>query len=310
VDPTPLEAGGVNAVGRMLGDLGDEWTLLIAQQAMLGARRYGDFVERLPISHAVLTTRLRTMIAARLLERQPYQSNPPRADYVLTPRGRALWPMLTSVWEWERHWVPDHHLPVMRHDACGAAFTPLLACRACSAPTSEKHLRVRWGASGSWQRSVPPRGTRRRSTSDGAGMFPETMSFLGNRWGFALLVTAFVGATRFGEFQAQLGAPPTVLADRLATFTRGGVLASSGGRYALTEKGRGVFAVLVTALQWAQRWYVAPEGPAVLLEHVPCGAPFEGVLTCDQCVVTLTGRSVRVRQPVTTDAADPHPGTA
>ena len=49
------EPGGVNAVGRMLGLLGDEWTLLIVQQALLGATRYGDFAARLPISHAVLT---------------------------------------------------------------------------------------------------------------------------------------------------------------------------------------------------------------------------------------------------------------
>ena len=53
--PTPLPAGGVNAVGRMLGLLGDEWTLLIVQQALLGATRYGEFTARLPISNAVLT---------------------------------------------------------------------------------------------------------------------------------------------------------------------------------------------------------------------------------------------------------------
>ena len=44
-----------NAVGRMLGLLGDEWTLLVLQQALLGATRYGEFKARLPISNAVLT---------------------------------------------------------------------------------------------------------------------------------------------------------------------------------------------------------------------------------------------------------------
>ena len=39
-----------NAVGRMLGLLGDEWTLLVIQQALLGATRYGEFTARLPIS--------------------------------------------------------------------------------------------------------------------------------------------------------------------------------------------------------------------------------------------------------------------
>jgi hypothetical protein len=44
--PTTLTPGGTNAVGRILGLLGDEWTLLIIQQALLGATRYGEFIER------------------------------------------------------------------------------------------------------------------------------------------------------------------------------------------------------------------------------------------------------------------------
>jgi DNA-binding HxlR family transcriptional regulator len=81
------ETGGVNAVGRMLGLLGDEWTLLIAQQALLGVTRYGDFTTRLPISHAVLTRRLAAMTADGLLVRSTYQDKPPRSEYLLTPRG-------------------------------------------------------------------------------------------------------------------------------------------------------------------------------------------------------------------------------
>ena len=89
------------------------------------------------------------------------------------------------------------------------------------------------------------------------------MSVLGNRWAFALLVAAFVGVSRFTDFQAQLGAPPGSIADRLSIFTANGVLEASDNRYRLTEKGRALFPVLVTALQWAQRWFQAPEGPAV-----------------------------------------------
>ena len=44
----------------MLGLLGDEWNLLlILRQALMGARRYSEFMTRLPISNAVLTNRLR-----------------------------------------------------------------------------------------------------------------------------------------------------------------------------------------------------------------------------------------------------------
>jgi DNA-binding HxlR family transcriptional regulator len=299
--PTALPAGGTNAVGRMLGLLGDEWTLLILQQATLGATRYGQFAARLPISHAVLTQRLGAMTADGLLARRTYQAKPPRADYVLTPRGRALWPVLVSIWEWERHWVPDHaqRLPAMHHTVCGEDFAPVLQCAACTESVTEKDVGAQWGPSGGWSRSIPVHSTRRRSGADRvdgrADLFPETMSILGNRWAFALLVAAFVGASRFGDFQGQLGAPPGSLTDRLQIFTVNGVLAAGDGRYRLTEKGRAVFPVLITALQWAQRCFHAPEGPAVELVHTDCGAAFEATLACDQCASPLHGAEVATR---------------
>ena len=296
------EPGGVNAVGRMLGVLGDEWTLLILQQSLLGVTRYREFAARLPISNAVLTRRLSTMTADGLLSRTIYQDNPARYEYLLTSPGRALWPVLTSIWEWERRWVPEHaeRLPTMHHTVCDAEFAPLLTCRACAQTVTEKELGAAWGPSGSWPRSMPVESTRRRSgsgtTSGRAGLFPETMSILGNRWSFALLVSAFVGTSRFNDFTEQLGAPPSTLAHRLQIFTTGGVLRASDGRYVLTEKGRAVFPVLITALQWAQRWFASPEGPAVILRHTPCGNDFDALLICDQCTRPLRGTDVEERR--------------
>ena len=291
-----MQQGGPNAVARMLGLLGDEWTLLVVQQALLGATRYGDFLARLPVSNSVLTARLRSLTGEGLLDRQAYQSNPPRSEYVITERGRSLWPVLLSIWEWERRWVPDHTdpLPGMRHSTCGGDFTPVVTCGSCGEIASEKDAVAQWGPSGSWPRSIPvATATRRRSGSDkAAGLFPQTMSVMGNRWGFALLVAAFVDVSRFTDFQAQLGAPPGSIADRLSIFTSNGVFEVSDNRYRLTEKGRALFPVLVTALQWAQRWYQAPEGPAVILTHTGCGRRFSAVLTCDECAGRLRGAHV------------------
>ena len=209
----------------MLGLLGDEWTLLIIQRALLGATRYGEFATALPVSHSVLTGRLQSLTAHELLARREYQTNPARSEYLVTARSRSLWPMLTSIWEWERAWVADHteQLPGMRHERCGSDFAPQVTCRACGAVTSEKDLVVQWGPSGSWRRSVPSTTNRRRSGGrrTGAGLlFPQTMSVIGDRWAFALLVAAFVGVTRFTDFQSQLGAPPATIADRLSGVHR------------------------------------------------------------------------------------------
>ncbi len=287
-----------NAVARMLGLLGDEWTLLVVQQALLGATKFAEFKARLPISNSVLAHRLQSLTGSSLLERREYQTNPARSEYILTPRGRALWPVLLTIWEWERHWVPDPagRVPRMRHARCGAQFAPVLICGSCTQPADDKDVVARWGPSGSWQRSIPVVSTRRRSEADqrdgAAGLFPQTMSVMGNRWGFALLVAAFVGMSRFTDFQTQLGAPPGSLADRLSIFTANGVLVCTDNRYRLTEKGRALFGVLVTALQWAQRWFGAAEGPAVILSHSFCGNGFRAMLSCDHCANALTGATV------------------
>lgn len=280
-----MESGpDVNAVGRMLGLLGDEWTLLITQQALLGASRFSEFAARLPISSAVLTARLRSMTSDALLERSGRQ-------YLLTPRGRALWPVLVSIWAWERRWVPEHTLPAMRHNGCGAAFAPVLTCGGCGETTSEKTLEARWGPSGSWARSMPVATTRRRSHGDRAALFPQTMMILGNRWSFAVMVAAFVGTNRFTDFAEQLGAPPGSLSDRLQILVTNEVL---DARYRLTEKGRAVLPVLVTALDWAQRWLAESEGRAVDITHTVCGSEFHAALACDQCGEPLRGRDIGV----------------
>ena len=65
-----MAAGDTNAVGRMLGLLGDEWTLLVIQQALMGATRYGEFQARLPISHSVLSSRLQSLTRDGLLTKR------------------------------------------------------------------------------------------------------------------------------------------------------------------------------------------------------------------------------------------------
>jgi DNA-binding HxlR family transcriptional regulator len=304
--PTALSPGGTNAVGRILGLLGDEWTLLIIQQSLLGATRYGEFMERLPISNSVLTNRLRALTDNGLLVRTTYRTRPVRAEYLITQRGRAFWPVLLSIWEWERRWVPDHvhRLPGMHHTVCDSDFAPTLTCRSCAEVVNEKEVAARWGPSGSWPRSVPEAVTRRRSTTEDnrgqAGLFPATMSVFGNRWAAALLVCAFLGTSRFTDFQTQLGAPPSLLAGRLQTFCANGVLCvarqtgPTRARYQLTEKGRAFFPVIITALQCGQHWFHAPEGPAVMITHLGCGEPFTGELTCDQCAQPLKGTQVSV----------------
>jgi len=299
--PTALEPGDTNAIGRMLGLLGDEWNLLILQQSLMGADRYGHFTTALPVSNSVLSKRLRLLVDEGLLARR-------KNRYLPTARSRSLWPLLLLIWEWERTWVATHRerLPEMHDERCGELFSALWRCSACGVPVHGDEVELALGPSGQWTRSAPASATRRRSDSQAgerqAGLFPETMAVLGNRWAAALLLAAFLGAARFTDFQAQLGAPPSLLAERLQTFCAIGVLSTQPARpggservhYLLSDKGLAFGAVLAAALQWAQHWFVAPEGPAITLLHKGCGQPFTGELACDRCGERLSGAQVRV----------------
>ena len=85
------------SIAQSLEVVGEWWTLLILRDAFLGVRRFDDFVERLGISRNILTNRLDTLVATGILERRPYDEARGRYDYLLTDKGRALWPVMTAL---------------------------------------------------------------------------------------------------------------------------------------------------------------------------------------------------------------------
>ena len=92
------------AVGRASRLLGDRWVLLILREAFLGVERFEDFIERLDISRAALTSRLGWMVDAGVLERVPPDAR--RAAYRLTDAGHALAPTYAAIKAWGEAWLP------------------------------------------------------------------------------------------------------------------------------------------------------------------------------------------------------------
>lgn len=78
--------------------LGDRWVLLILREAFAGAERFEDFIERLRISRAALTSRLLILQEAGLMRREPPDSK--RARYILTESAHALVPLYNEMAEW------------------------------------------------------------------------------------------------------------------------------------------------------------------------------------------------------------------
>ena len=308
--PTQLDADGPNAIAITLGLLGDEWNLQILRHTLAGGRRYGDYREALDISHSVLSGRIDLLVRTGMLRAVPYQDRPVRHEYQPTKRGSDTWPILIAMWMWEARWAPERGepLPSLRHAVCGRITTPVLHCAACDEPATARDVDGGFGPAGSWARSVPAATTRRRSRGSQDTQLPETMELLGNRWSAAIIGAAYQGIHRFKDFESALGAPPTVISDRLRRLTELGVLAQtpSGQRsdwfdYHFTDKGLAFFPVVIGLIDWGERWFTSPEGPSFVYRHRSCGQRFRPWLVCPACGRALHGSEVHVDSP---DAAD------
>jgi DNA-binding HxlR family transcriptional regulator len=95
-------------VARALDIIGERWTLLILRDLMLhGPRRFQDFQLSFDgISPNTLSARLKTLEDAGVIERRFYEQHPPRAQYVLTDKGKALRPLLRTLREWGERYAP------------------------------------------------------------------------------------------------------------------------------------------------------------------------------------------------------------
>jgi DNA-binding HxlR family transcriptional regulator len=82
--------------------IGDKWSILILRDLFLnGPRKFQDFQESLQgISPNTLSARLKNLEQNGILARQFYEEHPPRAEYVLTDRGRELGPIIKALREW------------------------------------------------------------------------------------------------------------------------------------------------------------------------------------------------------------------
>src|SRR5262245_59631012 len=92
-----------------------------------------------------------------------------------------------------------------------------------------------------------------------------SLAIVGDRWSLLILRDAFDGMRRFSKFQKNLKLSKSVLASRLQSLVGNGILRVEPGadgsayqEYGLTEKGRGLFHVMVGFRQWGEDFLFAP----------------------------------------------------
>jgi len=93
---------------RATNEIGDQWSLLILREFFLeGPRRFRDLEAMLDVSPNTLSARLKKLEQAGIVMRELYSSHPPRAEYHLTRKGRALGKVMDALYDWGMAHTPD-----------------------------------------------------------------------------------------------------------------------------------------------------------------------------------------------------------
>ena len=89
-------------VARALDVVGERWSLLILRDlARKGPQRFHDLEQGLPgVAPNTLSARLKALEARGVIGAHLYERHPPRDEYFLTDKGKALGPVLKALYAW------------------------------------------------------------------------------------------------------------------------------------------------------------------------------------------------------------------
>jgi len=134
---------------------------------------------------------------------------------------------------------------------------------------------------------------QRKSFADMECNIARSVEEVGDGWSLMILRNALLGAKRFQEFEAGLGAAPTTLTRRLHALTERGFFVRREyeahpprEEYELTEKALDFLPVLLSLAAWGGRW-LSPGGAPLELVDPSSGAAIEPTL-----VDARTGRKL------------------
>jgi DNA-binding HxlR family transcriptional regulator len=83
-----------------------KWTLLVIRDLAEGRSRFCELERSLQgISPRTLSLRLRALEQEGIVKRETYPEVPPRVEYALTDKGRALVPLIESMRAYGREWL-------------------------------------------------------------------------------------------------------------------------------------------------------------------------------------------------------------
>jgi DNA-binding HxlR family transcriptional regulator len=121
------------SIARAVDVIGQRWTPLIVRDLFAGMTKFEDIRRDLGIASNILAARLDDLERHGVVERRQYQSAPARHEYVLTEKGKDLYPIVATLLAWGDKWrsAPDGPPALTVHTDCGQVTTAKTVCAEC-----------------------------------------------------------------------------------------------------------------------------------------------------------------------------------
>lgn len=118
-------------VERALDVIGTRSAMLLVRELLYDGHRFDELARRTGLSEAVAAGRLKQLHADGVVERRPYREPGKRTrdEYVLTERGRGLYPIIVALMQWGDLLGDDPRSGVeLVHRDCGAVLQAQVRC--------------------------------------------------------------------------------------------------------------------------------------------------------------------------------------
>ena len=126
-----FSTGEDESMVRIADLVGDRWSILILVAMFFGLSKYDEFLSFLGIATNVLGQRLNQLVSARVVRKEPYQSNPVRYRYLLSDRGEDLYGFIMAVWQWAKVWTKEGESANGLLHSCGEPLVVDVNCSVC-----------------------------------------------------------------------------------------------------------------------------------------------------------------------------------
>lgn len=135
------------SIARTLSVIGDRWTILIIKECFWGVSSFGEFHCRLGISKALLSQRLKELVAVGVLVREDTGDPFARNAYKLTRMGKDLFPVIMAMAQWGNAYLNPQAKDLVRyrHKPCGELLKVETTCKACGEELRARDVAVEPG---------------------------------------------------------------------------------------------------------------------------------------------------------------------